>query len=74
MKQKISQIKMNGGRMKLDMEVKILSNNAQMAMGRFQELRNMLQQEESNHNKKASQYGNRWRIQPSNQLNRQYYN
>ena len=65
---------MNGGRMKLDMEVKILSNNSQMALGRFKELRNMLQQEESNHSKKASQYGNRWRIQPSNQLNRQYYN
>ena len=65
---------MNGGKMKLDMEVKILSNNAQQALQRFKELKQLLQEEESNYNKKASQYGPKWRIQPSNQLNRQYFN
>ena len=65
---------MNGGKMKLDMEVKILSNNAQQALQRFKELKHALQEEESNYSKKASQYGPKWRIQPSNQLNRQYFN
>ena len=65
---------MNGGKMKLDMEVKILQNNSQQASARFKELRQMLQQEEANYSKKASQYGPKWRIQPSNQLNRQYFN
>ena len=60
--------------MKLDMEVKILSNNSQQALQRFNELKQMLVQEESTYNKKASEYGKKWRIQPSNQLNRQYYN
>ena len=60
--------------MKLDMEVKILTNNSQQALVRFKELKQMLAEEESTYNKKASQYGNKWRIQPSNQLNRQYYN
>lgn len=34
----------------------------------------MLQDEESFYHSKVKQYGNKWRVQPSNQLNRQYYN
>ena len=65
---------MNGGKMKLDMEVKILSKNAEQAHMRFGEFKKTLAEEESFYNKKAQQYGNRWRTQPSKQLNRQYYN
>ena len=65
---------MNGGRAKLDMEVKILSKNAEQAMFRFKELKGKLQQEETLYGKKHSQYGNKWRTQPSKELNRQYYN
>ena len=35
---------MNGGKMKLDMEVKILSNNSQQALQRFKELKQILQE------------------------------
>jgi hypothetical protein len=65
---------MNGGKAKLEMEVKILAKNAEQAQMRFKEYRQKLQEEESLYNKKASQYGQRWRTQPSAQLNRQYYN
>lgn len=44
LKQKINQIQMNGGKMKLDMEVKILSKNAEQSMMRFKELKGKLQQ------------------------------
>ena len=65
---------MNGGKMKLDMEVKILTKNAEQAAMSFKEFKQMLAEEESLYNKKSSQYGPKWRTQPSNQLNRQYYN
>ena len=65
---------MNGGKEKLDMEVKILMKNAEQARVRFNEFKKMLHEEENLYQNKAKQYGNKWRIQPSNQLNRQYYN
>ena len=65
---------MNGGKAKLDMEVKILKKNAEQAVGRFKEFKKILGEEENLYNKKVNQYGNKWRTQPSNQLNRTYYN
>lgn len=41
---------------------------------RFNEFKKSLADEESFYNKKFQQYGNKWRTQPSKQLNRQYYN
>lgn len=65
---------MNGGKAKLDMEVKILTKNSEQAYNTFKLLKKRLGDEEAFNSKKAAQYGNRWRTQPSNQLNRQYYN
>lgn len=65
---------MNGGKEKLDMEVKILMKNSEQAFQKFKEFKKILQEEESFYHSKVKQYGNRWRVQPSNQLNRQYYN
>lgn len=56
------------------MEVKILMKNSEQAFLKFKEFKKMLQDEEAFYQSKAKQYGNRWRVQPSNQLNRQYYN
>ena len=58
----------------MDMEVKILRKNAEQAMARMKEFKSQLAAEEALYNGKRNQYGPRWRIQPSNQLNRQYYN
>lgn len=41
-KQKIGQIKMNGGKEKLDMEVKILRNNSDQASQRLKEFKKLL--------------------------------
>ena len=74
LKQKISQIQMNGGKMKLDMEVKILTKNSEQALMRFKDFKKRLSDEEAYYKQKVNQYGNSWRTQPSNLLNRQYFN
>jgi hypothetical protein len=45
LKQKISQIQMNGGKQKLDMEVKILKKNYEQANQRLKEFKMMLTEE-----------------------------
>lgn len=65
---------MNGGKEKLDLEVKILMKNSEQAREKFHEFRKRLQEEEGLYSTKAKMYGNQWRVQPSAQLNRPYFN
>ena len=74
LKKKIDQIKANGGKDKLDLEIKIIKTNSQQVGSRFNELKQQLHEEEVFDNNKRSQYGNKWNRPPSNVVNRSYLN
>jgi hypothetical protein len=74
LKQKVQQIKMNGGKEKLDMEAKILKNNSEQAANKFKEFKKSLADEEQFDNTMRAKYGNKWKRQPSSLINRGYYN
>lgn len=65
---------MNGGKEKLDMEVKILRNNSDQASQKLKEFRKALAEEEAYDNTMRGKYGNKWKRQPSSVINRGYYN
>lgn len=74
LKPKVQQIQMAGGKLKLDMEVKILRNNSGQAVARLKEYKTMLAEEEGYDNTMRAKYGNKWKRQPSSMINRGYYN
>ena len=65
---------MNGGKQKLDMEVKILRNNSQQAELMFKQYKKKLNDEANYDNAKRNQYGNGWRREQSQLINRSYFN
>jgi hypothetical protein len=65
---------MNGGKEKLDMEVKILRNNSDQALAKLKEFKKCLAEEESFDSAMRGKYGNKWKRQPSSLINRGYYN
>lgn len=65
---------MNGGKEKLDMEVKILRNNSEQVLGKFKEFKKSLAEEEAYDNAMRGKYGAKWKRQPSSLINRGYIN
>jgi len=52
---------MNGGKQKLDLEVKILRNNSEQADSTFKKYKQVLNEEAIYDTGKRNQYGNNWR-------------
>lgn len=72
LRKKLDQIDGNGGRDKIELEIKIIKKNSEQVRKFFSDIKKSLSSEEEFDNQKRSKYGQKWNRPPSNVAQNSY--